>query len=578
MMSKANDGKIAYFSMEIALAPSIPSYSGGLGILAGDTLRSAADLELPLVAISLVYRKGYFRQRLDALGNQTEEPDVWEPQTRLQPANRTVTVSIEGREVKLQAWRYDITGMSGHVVPVYLLDSDLPTNSEWDRKLTDSLYAGDSRYRLCQEILLGIGGIAMLRSLALDDINSYHMNEGHSSLLTLALLEEELALRNSQVPDKDDIEVVRRQCIFTTHTPVPAGFDKFPQAMVQQVLGERRTRLLEQAGCFRDGILNMTSVALQFSHYINGVAMRHGEVSHGMFPGFPIHAITNGVHAVTWTSPAFHNLYDRHVPEWIRDNAYLRYAVGISLDEIREAHRRAKAALIEEVQRRNGVALDPSVLTIGFARRAAAYKRADMLFSDLNRLRAIAKNTGPLQIVYGGKAHPADEGGKALIRRIFAAVAQLKDDIRIVYLENYDMALAKLMVAGVDLWLNTPQRPQEASGTSGMKAALNGVPSLSILDGWWIEGCFEGVTGWAIGQDGRPETIDTVAEAASLYQKLEEKIIPLFYRQPEAYAVVMRSAIAVNGSFFNTQRMLEQYKANAYFPQNLTHPEEILQG
>src|SRR5713226_8396962 len=273
MMSKANDGKIAYFSMEIALAPSIPSYSGGLGILAGDTLRSAADLELPLVAISLVYRKGYFRQRLDALGNQTEEPDVWEPQTRLQPANRTVTVSIEGREVKLQAWRYDITGMSGHVVPVYLLDSDLPTNSEWDRKLTDSLYAGDSRYRLCQEILLGIGGIAMLRSLGLDDINSYHMNEGHSSLLTLALLEEELALRNTQVPDKDDIEVVRRQCIFTTHTPVPAGFDKFPQAMVQQVLGERRTRLLEQAGCFRDGILNMTSVALQFSHYINAVAM-----------------------------------------------------------------------------------------------------------------------------------------------------------------------------------------------------------------------------------------------------------------------------------------------------------------
>jgi len=578
MMSKANDGKIAYFSMEIALAPSIPSYSGGLGILAGDTLRSAADLELPLVAVSLVYRKGYFRQRLDALGNQTEEPDVWEPQTRLQPANQTVTVSIEGREVKLQAWRYDITGMSGHVVPVYLLDSDLPTNSEWDRKLTDSLYAGDNRYRLCQEVLLGIGGIAMLRSLGLDDINSYHMNEGHSSLLTLALLEEELELRNTQVPDKDDIEVVRRQCIFTTHTPVPAGFDKFPQAMVQQVLGERRTRLLEQTGCFRDGILNMTSVALQFSHYINGVAMRHGEVSHGMFPGFPIHAITNGVHAVTWTSSAFHDLYDRHVPEWIRDNAYLRYAVGISLDEIREAHRRAKAVLIEEVQRRNGVTLDPSILTIGFARRAAAYKRADMLFSDLNRLRAIAKNTGPLQIVYAGKAHPADEGGKALIRRVFAAAAQLKDDIRMVYLENYDMALAKLMVAGVDLWLNTPQRPQEASGTSGMKAALNGVPSLSILDGWWIEGCFEGVTGWAIGQDGRPETIDTVAEAASLYQKLEEQIIPLFYRQPEAYAVVMRSAIAVNGSFFNTQRMLEQYKANAYFPQKLTHPEEILQG
>ena len=561
--------KIAYFSMELALDPAIPTYGGGLGILAGDMLRSAADLELPIIAITLLHRKGYFRQRLDAGGNQTEEADPWIPESVLQPVEGTFTVSIENRDVHVRAWRYNIHGMAGFIVPVYLLDTDLPENSDWDRTLTDTLYGGDQHYRICQEVVLGIGGVGLLRSIGVKNANSYHMNEGHAAFLTLALLEEQLALRKYTVPVEADFEVVRRRCLFTTHTPVQAGHDRFPWELVKQVLGEAQTTLLQQVGFGADGVLNMTNLALYFSRYVNGVAMRHGEVSQDMFPQFPIHAITNGVHAATWASPPFHDLFDREIPEWRRDNAYMRYAVGIPLEEIKKAHCLAKAALIKEVQRRAGVLLDESVLTIGFARRAATYKRADLLFKDIERLKHIAESVGPIQILYGGKAHPHDAGGKALIQRVIQAADGLKNEIKILYLENYNMALAKFITSGVDLWLNTPQRPQEASGTSGMKAALNGVPSLSVLDGWWIEGCVEDVTGWAIGYDSKISDDDSAAESASLYDKLERKIIPMFYRAPEAYAEVMRFAIALNASFFNTHRMLSQYKANAYYPKTL---------
>jgi starch phosphorylase len=555
--------------MEIAADPAIPTYGGGLGILAGDMLRSAADLELPMVAITLAYRKGYFRQRLDSGGNQTEEPDPWMPETVLQPAEITFTVRIEDRDVQVRAWRYNIRGLSGFVVPVYLLDTDLPENSDWDRSLTDSLYGGDQHYRICQEVLLGIGGFSLLRGIGIKNVNSYHMNEGHAAFLTLALLEEQLALRKYTVPVETDIEAVRRRCLFTTHTPVVAGHDRFPWDLVKQVLGETRAALLQQAGFGAEGVLNMTDLAIHFSRYVNGVAMRHGEVSQNMFPQFPIHAITNGVHAATWASPPFQDLFDSEIPEWRRDNAYMRYAVGIPLEEIRKAHGLAKAALFKEVQRRAGVSFDESALTIGFARRAATYKRADLLFKDIERLKQIAASQGPVQIIYAGKAHPQDSDGKALIQRVIQAAAGLNGGIKIVYLENYNMELAKFMIAGVDLWLNTPQRPQEASGTSGMKAALNGVPSLSVLDGWWVEGCVEGVTGWAIGYDGTISGDDSAAESASLYDKLEHKIMPMFYTAPEAYAEVMRFAISLNASFFNTHRMLSQYKANAYSPKTL---------
>jgi starch phosphorylase len=574
MLQGKSMAEIAYFSMEIALDSSMPTFSGGLGVLAGDMLRSAADLALPMVGVTLVHRKGYFRQRLDEHGNQTEEPETWEPEQKLQPAGVSATVVIEGREVELRAWLYEIVGMSGCIVPVYLLDADLAANSAWDRALTDSLYGGDARYRICQEVVLGVGGIAILRKLGFNGIGSFHMNEGHSAFLTLALLQERLRQRNFRSPTPADIEAVRRQCIFTTHTPVPAGHDEFPWDLVRQTLGEDTIPVLESTGCCAEDKLNMTHLALRFSHYVNGVAMRHGEVSHEMFPRYSIHAITNGVHAVTWTSAIFRELYDRHIPDWRRDNAYLRYAIGIPLAEIRQAHHHAKLELLEEVHRRSGVTLEGSVLTLGFARRAALYKRADLLFSDPERLRAISNNAGPLQIIYAGKAHPSNQAGKALIGRIFECAAHVEPDIRFVYLENYDLRLASLMTSGVDLWLNTPQPPQEASGTSGMKAALNGVPSFSILDGWWIEGCFESVTGWAIGDDPRTQGSESAGEVESMYRKLETVIVPKFYQRPDSYAEVMRSAIALNASFFNTQRMLAQYEANAYFPQKLAETAE----
>ncbi len=569
MVTEKSTPKIAYFCMEIALDPAIPTYGGGLGILAGDMLRSAADLELPMIAISLAHRHGYFRQHLDEDGRQAEEPDPWQPETVLPSVELTFSVRIEDRDVQVRAWRYSVHGLSGFIVPVYLLDTDVPENSDYDRTLTDVLYGGDQRYRLCQEALLGIGGVALLRHLGVSHIGSYHMNEGHAAFLTLAMLEEQLKVRRYTVPVEADIEVVRRRCVFTTHTPVEAGHDRFPWDLVLRVLGEYRTSLLQQSGFANANALNMTDLAIHFSRYVNGVAMRHGEVSQNMFPQFPIHAITNGVHAATWASQPFQELFDREIPEWRRDNAYMRYAVGIPLEDIRKAHCLAKAALFREVQKRTGVQLSDSVLTVGFARRAATYKRADLLFKDIERLKWITKSAGPLQILYSGKAHPHDAGGKELIHRVIQAAKGLNDNIKIVYLENYNMALAKLITSGVDLWLNTPQRPQEASGTSGMKAALNGVPSLSVLDGWWVEGCVEGVTGWAIGYDSTAGGDESAADVASLYDKLEHHIIPMFYRASEAYSQMMRSCIALNASFFNTHRMLSQYKANAYSPRAL---------
>jgi starch phosphorylase len=547
--------------MEIALDPAIPTYSGGLGILAGDTLRAAADLGAPLVAVTLLHRKGYFRQSLDPLGNQTESPEVWPPEVLLEALDPVVTVTIERRPVEVRAWRFRVHGVRGHTVPVYLLDTALPGNDPWDQTLTDCLYGGDLRYRLCQEAILGMGGVAMLDALGAP-VESFHMNEGHSALLTLALLERRLDGRGLTGATESDVEAVRSKCIFTTHTPVPAGHDRFPRDLVSCVLGEERTAGLEATHCLTDHSLNMTFLALRLSHYINGVAMQHGEVSRGMFPHHPINAITNGVHAVTWTSPAFRELYDRHISGWRQDNLYLRYAIGIPPEEIRATHAVAKRELLRHVHRMLGVELDEQTFTIGFARRSATYKRADLLFSDPGRLRHIAAEVGPFQVIYGGKAHPQDEGGKALIRRVVQAAEALKDSIRVVYVENYDMRWGQLLTSGVDLWLNTPKRPQEASGTSGMKAALNGVPSFSVLDGWWVEGHVEGVTGWSIGD--REEPADESAEATSLYDKLERVILPLYYGRPHAFAEVMRSSIALNGAFFNTQRMVHQYLANAY--------------
>lgn len=570
--SARKSARVAYFSMEIALESGIPTYSGGLGALAGDTLRSAADLGTPMVAVTLLHRKGYFRQRLDARGNQFEEDAPWNPEGMLKENGARTSVEIEGREVHLRAWKYSICGIFGHEVPVYLLDSDLAENTSRDRTLTDHLYGGDVHYRFCQEALLGIGGVRILNELGYTSITSYHMNEGHAALLALGLLERRLGKSELGSATEEDLEAIRSQCIFTTHTPVPAGHDQFSRALMQQVLGAGRMKVLEVTHCCPEGTLNMTYLALKFSRYINGVAMHHGEISQEMFPLYPIRAITNGVHAVTWTAPAFRELYDRHIPEWRRDNLYLRYARGISLNEIHQAHAAAKRALLQEINRKTQVEMHEKVFTIGFARRVASYKRPELLLGSGDRLRRMAKEFGPLQIVFGGKAHQQDERGKELIRRVMGMAEYLKDAIRFVYIQDYDMRWAQLITSGADLWLNTPQRPQEASGTSGMKAALNGVPSLSVLDGWWMEGHAEGATGWAIGAESdQPEELSD--ETASLYDKLEQIILPMFYRQPSRFVEVMRSTISLNGSFFNSQRMISQYVANAYFPE--TEPSAV---
>lgn len=563
MNHSSSNSTVAYFSMEIALDRAVPTYSGGLGVLAGDTLRSAADLGVPVVGMTLLHRKGYFQQALDDAGNQSETPVVWRPEDVLEAVDARASVQIEGRTVHVRAWKYPVRGVAGHEVPVYLLDTQLPENEESDRALTDYLYGGDNHYRLCQEVVLGMGGAAMLKALGVS-AQLYHLNEGHSALLTLCLLDWQLDGRKAFELDESDVEEVRRRVVFTTHTPVPAGHDRFPVDMVRSVLGAEHVAVLEAANCIDDGTLNMTHVALRLSRFVNGVAMKHREVSQGMFPNFPIDAITNGVHATTWTSPAFQSLFDRRIPEWRTDNLYLRYAVSIPLQEIRAAHAEAKERMIASIAERSGVTLDPKVFTLGFARRATPYKRADLLFSDLPRLARIASSVGPFQVVFGGKAHPNDGGGKELIKRIHEAAAAIADTITVVYVENYEMEIAAQIVAGVDIWLNNPMKPLEASGTSGMKAALNGVPSLSVLDGWWIEGHVEGVTGWSIG--GIDPEGDQSKDANEIYLKLERVLLPLYYGLPFAYAEVMRSAIALNGSFFNTQRMVEQYVRNAYFP------------
>ena len=515
-----------------------------------------------MVAVSLIHRKGYFAQKLDAHGNQMESPADWSPETHLQRLGPIVSVSIEGREVRVGAWQYVFAGITGHAVPLFFLDTDLEENSPADRGLTDFLYGGDQRYRLCQEAILGLGGVMMLRALGYADIQIFHMNEGHSALAPLALLEELGRERGEERFSETEVQAVRRHCAFTTHTPVPAGHDRFAADLVYQVLGEKRANTLAQLQLI-NGALNMTELALRLSGFVNAVSMRHAEVSRAMFPNHGIDAITNGVHAATWTAAPMAALYDRYLPGWRSDNCYLRYAVGIPRGEIRQAHEQAKQELLRQVRWLTGSQLDERIFTIGFARRATGYKRGDLLFANLERLKQIARQAGSIQLIYAGKAHPRDEGGKEIIRRIFEAAAALAKDTRVVYLENYDMTLGKLLCSGVDIWLNTPLRPQEASGTSGMKAALNGVPSLSILDGWWVEGHVEGVTGWSIGDAGVSEN-DSSAEAASLYEKLERLILPLYYKEPDKFAEVRRSAIALNGSFFNTQRMISQYVRHAY--------------
>lgn len=555
----------AYLSMEIALATELPTYSGGLGVLAGDTLRSAADLGLPVVAVSLVHRNGYFRQEFDAQGRQCTLPAEWRPESHLEALEPRVKVNIADSPVTVRAWLYRVQGEGGHEVPVVLLDTDLPENSAPTRRLTDTLYGGDDRHRLCQEVVLGIGGVRMLRALGHERLDRFHLNEGHAALAVLALIDEEMS-GDPDTDSTDALQRVRHRCVFTTHTPVPAGHDRFPRAMAEELLGSEACSRLEALGVGDE--LNMTAVALEASRFVNGVALRHGEVSRGMFPGYPIRSITNGVHASTWASPPFRRLFDRYLPDWRRDPTCLRGLIAIDPADVESAHRDAKRRLLDTIRNASGRTWDPGRLTLGFARRITAYKRPTLILRDVARLERIAARCGPIQIVFAGKAHPHDDEGQQTIRTLIEQAASLEGDLELVFLPGYDMDLARILVAGVDVWVNTPIPPLEASGTSGMKAALNGVPSLSILDGWWVEGCVEGVTGWAIGRDGSgydmaPDMRDDL-HADELYAKLEHAVLPAYYASPRIMQEIRRAAVALNGSTFNTHRMVLQYLFEAY--------------
>lgn len=551
--------RVAYFSMEVALDPVMPTYSGGLGALAGDTLRSCADLKIPIVGVSLLYWKGYFEQKLDEWGNQQEHQVTWDPTGPLRLLTATASVTIEGRSVIIQAWQYDLVGVTGYRVPLLFLDTNQPENAPQDRELSFWLYGGDERYRLAQEIVIGIGGVRMLQTLGYTQVERFHMNEGHAALLTLQLLGSSTPAGSTDW----DFAAVRRRCIFTTHTPVPAGHDQFAYDLVRRVMGDLLPFEVLQMLGGRDR-LNMTLLGFNMSTYINGVAKRHGEVSQEMFPGHAIDSITNGVHSVTWTCESFQHLYDRAIPGWRTDPFSLRYAISLPNQDIWDAHVKAKERLFDEITQRTQQRLNLDAFTIGFARRATLYKRADLVLSAPRELIETVKKAGALQIIFAGKAHPKDEPGKDMIRRVVQVAKQLERAVTILYLDDYDLALAQLMTAGVDLWLNTPQQPLEASGTSGMKAAHNGVPSLSVLDGWWLEGHIEGVTGWSIGSRAMAQEPNQQEEARELYQKLSWTIVPMYYQSRDRWIDVMRHAIALNASFFNTHRMVQQYAANAY--------------
>lgn len=599
------DPRVAYFTMEIALSDRLPTFSGGLGVLAGDTIRSATNLHVPVVAVSLLHRGGYFKQTLDKDGTQHDEPIKWQPEKLLQRLPNEISVKLDGKTVRVGAWKVMLKNANDdHETPVIFLDTDLPQNRKDHRAITNRLYGGDDELRLRQEAILGIGGVRMLQALSCTNLNIYHMNEGHASLLVPELIRHISRHTHRKPTDPTVLSEVKEKCVFTTHTPVPAGHDRFPMEMAHKILDPEIVALLhpEPEGAMHqapmaanpttknaeaqpsggvavaeppaaiDGTLNMTLTGFSGSGRINAVARRHGEVSRKMFGRDDIRSVTNGIHANTWVCGDMAKLFDKQMPAWREDNTELRFALDLDPKSLLKAHLRAKVALIDRVNELTNADFDVEVFTIGFGRRATAYKRLTLLLRNPKTLDEIAKKHGGIQVVLAGKAHPKDEPGQAMIVDTLRKAKRLKH-VRIVYLPGYNMDLCGLMTAGSDIWLNTPRPPLEASGTSGMKAAINGVPSLSTLDGWWLEGCIEGLTGWAIGKDDFAPTRKRKApttntqdkqHAEDIYHKLDNHILPAYDNRAQ-WAHIMANTIAINGAHFTTQRMVREYVAGLYF-------------
>lgn len=537
---------VAYFSLEIALEKSLPTYAGGLGILAGDILRSAGDINFPMVGVTLLNRRGYLKQRINIKGEQVSGPEKSYAFSKLEKTKARTTVMIGQEKVFVQAWRYLLVGESIST-PVYLLDTDCPENSPANRRLTDRLYDSDKAYRLRQEIVLGRGGVKILNILGYD-IKKYHLNEGHGSL---AIVELMLSLKKLS-PNKQ-LKSVREKCIFTVHTPLPGAQDIFAKDFF---LAHQSDWPKSLAGFFKEGKINMTKLGLHCCGYVNAVSKRHQGVSKKMFPGQKIEYITNGVNSSLWTSPWLASIYDACAPGWRRDGSVLSAVKKEDLNKIRGAHQQAKRELIRHIKKLTGVSWSEEKIIIGFARRFTPYKRPGLIFQDISYLKKIAKKFGGLQLVFSGKAHPNDLAGQSLIKDLAVTTKKLNGIIDIVFLPNYNIDQAKLLVSGSDLWLNTPEPPLEASGTSGMKAAHNGVPQLSTDDGWWPEGYKRERTGWLI-----KENLDGTN---NLYELLENEILPTYYQEKEKWLKIMRSSISLNAPVFNTGRVLSQYINKAY--------------
>jgi len=584
------DKPIVYLCMEYGITRSLPIYSGGLGILAGDHVKTASDLGLPFIAIGLLYKHGYFRQEIDENGKQVEVFPEYRPEEMpIKPVldkngeRLLIEVPIEDRTVYARAFEVKIGR-----VKIYLLDTDVPENSEDDRKICDYLYNAEMDKRIKQEILLGIGGMRLLQRMGIEP-GVIHLNEGHPAFANLQriawYMEKGLSFTEA-------LSIVRGTTIFTTHTPVPAGHDKFPIEEVQARLAkflEGREELLELGK--EEDELNMTLLAIRTSSYVNAVSKLHAEVSKVMWqhlwPGvpldeIPIEAITNGVHTMTWVHNEMRKLFDRYIGRVWREHTNLEgiwYAVEhIPDDELWQAHVEAKRQFIELLRKkamirneRLGIdaplpSIDSNALIIGFARRFATYKRATLILSDLKRLSKILNNPErPVYIVFGGKAHPMDEGGKKFLKRIYEVSQMPEFRGKIFLVENYDMGTARHMVSGVDVWLNTPRRPLEASGTSGMKSGLNGVLNASIFDGWWVEG-YNGKNGWVIGEEStEPETEeDDPKDAEALYDLLEKEIIPIYYENRAKWIYMMKESIKSIAPRFSTHRMVKEYMDRFY--------------
>jgi starch phosphorylase len=546
--------KVAYFTMEIGLDSRMPTYAGGLGMLAGDLMRACADLGVAAACMTVGWKHGYLRQKIHQDGTQSYDQFSWKKEDFLVRLSQTITVRLEEREVTVGCWKLDLKS-GNHTVPVYFLDTDLPQNDPQDRDITDQLYGGDGAMRLKQEVVLGIGGVRMLRALEYADIGTFHMNEGHAAFLTLELLKERAFV--------DD--AVRPSCAFTTHTPVQAGHDVFDYDLAWRVVGDMLPWHIRRiAGQER---LSMTELAMSLSRYVCGVSKIHGEVSRKMFPGREIDSITNGVHHVHWACPEMQQLFDDQAPGWRTDARILEQVCrDFDDDELWQAHMAAKHRLIAEVNKRTGQHFEDHILTIASARRVVPYKRPELLYTNLERLKEVCG--GRVQIIHAGNAHPSDPFSQGVIQRMIERSDSLKDSVRIAYMENYNPDLAKMLVSGADVWLNTPTRLMEASGTSGMKACLNGVLNLSTLDGWWAEAYQrDPEAGWRIGPLAgaiQDETEHRKVDAEDLYTQLQFEVLHEYeYKDRKRWIRRMKRSIGLLGHF-SAQRCIQEYMEKAW--------------